>query len=75
MLKILTQEEAEESKKEINEFLVSLDFDIKSKLYSLLRPLITQRNCNHDWVNYDSYDNEMPKDKKYCRKCSLICNK
>ena len=37
--------------------------------------LVKQIECEHDWINYDSYENEMPKDEKYCRKCSLTRKK
>lgn len=75
MLYVLSSEEAEKADKEINEFLLSLDFNIKSSLVSLLKPILKQVNCEHDWVDLDSYENDLPKNSKMCRECSLIRKK
>ncbi len=75
MLYVLSSEEAEKADKEMNEFLLSLDFNIKSSLVSLLKPILKQINCEHDWVDLDSYENDMPKNSLFCRKCYLIKGK
>ncbi len=75
MLYVLSSEEAEKADKEINEFLLSLDFNIKSSLVSLLKPILKQVNCEHDWVDLDSYENKMPKNSLWCPNCSLIKGK
>ena len=75
MLHVLSQEEIEKADKEMNEFLLSLDFNIKSSLVSLLKPILKQINCEHDWVDLDSYENDMPKNSLFCRKCYLIKGK
>ncbi len=75
MLYVLSSEEVEKADKEMNEFLLSLDFNIKSSLVSLLKPILKQVNCEHDWVDLDSYENDMPKNSLFCRKCYLIKGK
>lgn len=75
MLYVLSKEEAEREEEEMDEFLLSLDFNTKSSLVSLLKPLFKQINCDHDWVDLDSYENNMPKNSLMCRKCSLIRKK
>ncbi len=61
MLKVLSEKEVETSWKEVDEFLLSLDKNIKSDLVFLLKPLIKQLNCNHDFLDLDSYENSFPK--------------
>lgn len=75
MLYVLSKEEAEKEEKEVDKFLLSLDFNIKSSLASLLKPMLKQINCEHDWVDLDSYENSMPKNSLLCQKCSLIRGK
>ena len=61
--------------KRTDEFLTSLDWNAKNAIIQLLTPFIMQRDCDHDWVDYDSYENEMPKNSRGCRKCNLIRSK
>lgn len=75
MFHILSKKEALKAEKEMNEFLSSLDFNIKSGLVSLLKPILTQRDCVHDWSDTDSYENDLPKNSLICRKCSLMKKK
>jgi hypothetical protein len=75
MLQILTKEQSNEMEKRTDDVLTSLDYNIKSALIDLLIPILQQRDCDHDWVDYDSYENQMPKNSKGCRKCNLIRKK
>lgn len=71
MIKIMSEEEAKQQEKDIDKFLTSLDFNTKSKLVSLLKPMQKQINCEHDWIDPNEYDNELDKTKQYCRHCDL----
>ena len=75
MFKILTKEESEESIKNTDKFLLSLDQDLKYKLHSLLEPIIKQLNCDHVWIDPTTYENAIPKDIIFCNKCRLIRKK
>lgn len=75
MLRELTQEESAIKERRINEYLLSLDSNTKSHLVSLLNPLTKQANCNHNWIDLDSYENEMPPNSLFCNKCQLIKRK
>lgn len=75
MVYVLTEKEAKKAEEEIDKFLLSLDFNTKSSLVSLLKPILEQKGCEHDWVDLDSYENDLPKNSKICRECSLIRKK
>lgn len=75
MLNILTKEQAEKSEKEMDKILLSLDFNTKSSLVSLLKPLMRKIYCDHDWVDTDSYENDLPKNTLFCKKCFLLKDK
>lgn len=71
-MQILTQEQRDKSEQEINEFLLSLDFNLKINIVRLLEPFIKTINCEHNWLSTDEYENNLPKNSKICRKCNLI---
>ena len=75
MMRILSIPEAKKISEENDKFLLSLDDHIKSSLVHLLQPLVKQLYCEHEWIDFDSYENQMPKDSKYCTKCQLIAKK
>ncbi|MDO8610097.1 MAG: hypothetical protein Q7R95_06085 [bacterium] len=75
MIQILTEEQALESEKKMDNFLLSLDFNTKSEIVRLLKPLIEKINCEHDFIDTDSYENELPKNMYLCRKCNFMKEK
>lgn len=75
MIKILTKEESLSKEREINEYLLGLDLNTKIQLVSLLRPIKNQANCDHNWIDLDSYENELPPNSLLCNKCQLIKRK
>lgn len=75
MVKLLTKKEFSNAEKEINNFLLSLDFNIKSSLFNLFSPIVEKMNCEHEWKNTDSYENDFDKNTKICKKCLWLKNK
>ena len=75
MVKVLTKKEFSNAEREINNFLLSLDFNIKSSLFNLFTPIIEKINCEHEWKNTDSYENDLDKNMKICKKCLWLKNK
>lgn len=75
MLKILSKEESEKYEKEMDEWLLSLHWNIKAGIKNLIEPLLEQVNCSHEWVDNNSYENELPKNEFHCRKCYLTKKK
>jgi hypothetical protein len=75
MMRILSKEEFILVEKELNEWLLSLDFNVKSGIKSLLNPLIDQANCQHEWIDPNTYENNLDKNKLFCRFCNLTKNK
>lgn len=71
MLRKMSDEEAVQIEKEYDEFLLSLDWNMKSALVNLLKPPLEQLNCEHEWIDPNEYVNELDKTKKFCRKCHL----
>jgi len=71
MIRIMTDEEANKVEEGYNEFLVSLDFNTKSALVNLLKPLLEQLNCEHEWIDPNEYENKLDKTKLFCKKCHL----
>ena len=72
MFHILSKKEAINAEKEIDKFLVALDFNIKSGLVSLLKPILKERDCLHYWIDTSSYENDFPKNSLICQKCSSV---
>ena len=69
MIRVLTEKESEESIKSTDKFLLSLDQNLKWGLHSLLTPIIKQLNCEHVWIDPNTYKNSLPKDILFCNKC------
>lgn len=72
MFRVLTKEEGLEYERQVDDFLLSLDWNIKYRIRDLIEPILKQTECLlHDWVDTDSYENELSKNSLYCRKCNL----
>jgi hypothetical protein len=71
MLKVLSKKESKILEKETNKWLLALDWNTKFKIKALLEPIIAQTNCEHDWIDPNTYKNELDKTKLFCRKCNL----
>ena len=75
MVKVLTKKEFSNAEREINNFLLSLDFNIKSSLFNLFTPIVEKMNCEHEWKNTDSYENDFDKNMRICKKCFWLKSK
>jgi hypothetical protein len=71
MMRILSEEESIQSEKEINEWILSLNFNTKARLKEMLEPIIRQSNCTHEWIDPNTYENNLDKSMEYCRLCNL----
>jgi hypothetical protein len=74
MLKVLSKRETKILEKETDKWLLALDWNTKFRIKDLLQPVITWVNCEHDWIDPNTYENELDKTKLYCRHCNLTKN-
>jgi len=69
MVRVMTEEEVEKSNKELDEWIMNLDYNTKQYIRSLLAPFIEMSECEHDLVDPNTYENSLDKNIKYCRYC------
>lgn len=67
MVRVLSEEESKKVEKEVDEFLLSLDFNTKQRIKTLIESFQQQIECEHNWIDPNSYENELPKNKLFCR--------
>jgi hypothetical protein len=72
MIRTLSDEEVKEFEKELNDFLLSLDLTTKDLIKRLLGPKIEQSICGHEWIDPNTYKNELDKNYLYCRYCKVM---
>ncbi len=70
MLSILSKEEFEKQEKEMNGWLLALDWNTKAAIFSLLKPLQKQAECEHFFQDTDNWKNDFPKNTLICFKCN-----
>lgn len=68
-VRVLTEEEARKSQEEVDKFLLSLDYNTKYQLQSLVKHFQSKIECEHEWIDPNTYENKLPKDKLFCRFC------
>lgn len=71
MLRVLSKKENKVLEKEINKWLLALDWNTKFKIKALLEPIIAQTNCEHVWIDPNTYENRLDKTKLFCINCKL----
>jgi hypothetical protein len=71
MIRTLTDKEVEEWKKDIDHFFDSLDYSIKNDIKRLIEPILLQCGCNHDWIDPNTYENNLDKNYLHCSKCHM----
>lgn len=71
MIRVLSPEEAVQSEKEVNQFLLSLDYNTKHRIKDMIEPLLQQAHCEHEWIDPNTYVNELDKSEEFCRLCRL----
>jgi hypothetical protein len=71
MMRILSKEEVKQEHEAVDKWIMALDYNTKFHLRSLLEPFQKQSNCSHIFIDPNSYENQMPKDKLFCRLCSV----
>jgi hypothetical protein len=70
-MRILSPEEVTQSQKKVDSFLLSLDYNTKYRIRDMLEPLLQQANCEHEWIDPNTYVNELDKSEEFCRHCHL----
>jgi len=71
MFQVISKEEAKRNQKELDDWIMSLDYNTKHHIKEIIVPFIKQNNCFHEWVDPNSYENELDKTKVFCRHCNL----
>lgn len=71
MYRVLSPEEAEQSKQELDLWIDNVDHNTKQHFRALLTPFLKQIHCFHDWINPISFKNDLDKRHIYCRHCKL----
>lgn len=69
MMRVLTPEEVEAHNEMIESWWNNLDRETKNKLHYFTEYFMKMANCEHDWIDPNSYSNELDKTKLFCRKC------
>ena len=70
-MRVMSPEEIQESHKVVDTFLMNLDYNTKYKIKEMLEPLFVQANCEHEWIDPNTYVNELDKSEEFCRHCHL----
>ena len=70
-MRVLSPQEVEQSHREIDTFLMELDYNTKYHIRQLIEPFIIQANCDHEWIDPNIYINELDKSEEFCRLCHL----
>jgi hypothetical protein len=71
MIYVLSPEEVAQSQREVDTFLLSLDYNTKYRIKDMIEPLLRQANCEHEWIDPNTYVNELDKSEEFCRFCHL----
>lgn len=66
-LQVLSKEESERLDRETDAFLLSLDSNTKGLIKSLVERFQSQIECEHQWIDPNTYENDLPKDRLFCR--------
>ena len=69
MYRTMTDQEVEESNKELDEFWKNLDWNTKNHIKMLLDPYLEKVDCHHDYIDPNTYENNLDKNYLFCRKC------
>lgn len=71
----MTDKEAAEAEKTWNEWFEGLNFNVKSDIYTLVKPLVEMSECQHNFYDTDGYKNDFESGTLICRKCGIHTNK
>lgn len=71
MMITLSEEESLKLYQETDKWLLDLDWNTKFKIKQLLQPLLEHTLCEHEWIDPNTYLNELDKTKMFCFKCHL----
>lgn len=71
MMYVLSEEESLKLEQETDKWLLSLDWNTKFKIKEMLQPLLERTVCEHNWIDPNTYSNELDKTKLFCSKCHL----
>lgn len=71
MMQVLSEEESLKLYQKTDKWLLELDWNTKFRIRALLDPFYQQTNCEHEWIDPNTYLNELDKTKEFCSKCYL----
>lgn len=72
MIQNMSKKEVKKTINKWNNWFINLDFNTKSNIYNLTNNLLEQANCNHDWIDPNTYENDLDKTKQFCSNCNLV---
>lgn len=68
-MRTMTDVEIDQWNKELDEFWNNLDWSTKNDVKRLLDPYLQRVECKHEFIDPDTYENDLDKNYLYCKKC------